>query len=362
MIQNDYNIEFRMTTTTLASKLCDIAVDEVAPGYNLANYLGFSLLIKMENGYVNATHLCKQSEKKREFFNWNRLDVAKETIEDLAAALHRRRADLIEVVNSGNTDVKIRGTYVHPHLVPVIAQWCSPKFRNRVAVILEDMAVREYKYKLAEANKEVMDLKQMMTKLEKQNDEMKQQNAEQTRQIQELLGYAKDTKSTLDKTNTKLDIIVDATVQAMDDLDIIHNKVDEVMDTVAENLVVPPTQPSKSTSFVLVQLDSRTFKCIRRQKQTVNTTVARLKHEYPNAKVVEEFSYANSVNFLVRLKEYLRKHPNFQIKARYQNITGELEDVRCVIYKLLEEQHQIDALEDIKTVTHQVLDRLDKAV
>ena len=348
----------------------------------------------MDNGYVNATHLCKQSEKKKLLPDWKRQESSKEILEDLASSMRIPMDELIKVPNGLPNE--LRGTYVHPHLVPVIAQWCSPKFRIRVAIILEDMAVREYKYKLAEANKHNFDLKYMMDKLVKQNEDIKstneeqtkkidkltekndtqtnimneqnnkidkltKQNDDQTRQIQELLGYAKDTKLTLNKTEAKLDIVVDATVQARDDLDIIHHKVDDIIETVVEHLVVPPNEAAKSTSFVLVQLDNTTFKCIRRQKQTIKTTIAKLKYEYKEARVVEEFAYPNSVSFLVRLKEYIKTH-KIPLKARYQTITGKLEDVKRVVSELLDEQRQIDGVDEIKNGMDNLSDKLDSVV
>lgn len=318
------------------TNLLEIAIDQISTGYNLVEYLGFSLIVKMDNGYVNATHLCKQSDKKKTLSGWKRQESSNEVLNDLSFDTGIDIQDLTQVI-AGGQNIEIRGTYVHPYLVPVIAQWCSSKFRIRVAIMLEEMAVREYKCKLAESAKENFDLKHMIK--------------QQSNKIDELLGYAKDTKAVAERTEAKLDVVVDAASKVIDNLDTIHYKVDDIVELVTEQRVIPPSAQSKLQSLVLVKTDVDKIQCVRRQNGSMQKTISHLIRDNPNAKVVDEFPCPNSVSFFVRFREYLRKNKKTPVKVKYQTITGNLEDVKRVVAILRDEQCKIDALDDIKIIT-----------
>lgn len=119
------------------SKLRDIACEEVAPGYRCVEYIGFTLIVDMDTGYINATHLCEQSETGRQFGDWMRLDSSREIIKETSTITY-------DITNSCEA---IQGTYVDPILVPEIAQWASPRFRMYLAGMLEDMTEKSYRAK-----------------------------------------------------------------------------------------------------------------------------------------------------------------------------------------------------------------------
>jgi len=57
-------------------------------------------------------------------------------LESFSFDLDIPKSGLLIVINSGNTDTLIRGTYAHPDLVPHIASWVSPKFAIKVSGII----------------------------------------------------------------------------------------------------------------------------------------------------------------------------------------------------------------------------------
>lgn len=83
----------------------------------------FNVMIIKNNGYINATKLCKDG--KKEFFNWYKNKDSKELIDELKSSLHKRRELLIFKNMKGKYIT--RGTYVHPELIIHIASWCSGK-------------------------------------------------------------------------------------------------------------------------------------------------------------------------------------------------------------------------------------------
>nr|URM61920.1 KilA-N domain-containing protein [Mimivirus sp.] len=88
-----------------------------------------------ENGYVNATNLCKKCGK--DYKNWNQNSYSKELIKEL---IKRTNLSLNKLLISikGGLNTKIRGTYVHPILLTSIANWISPLFAIKLGVWIEE--------------------------------------------------------------------------------------------------------------------------------------------------------------------------------------------------------------------------------
>ena len=98
----------------------EIAIDEI----NLHTLY----LNTRDDGFVNATALCKVGEKK--FKDWFELQTTKELIKELVTQIQEetKSHDVIEV-----TDRKQNRDWIHPDLAVSLAQWISPSFRVQVA-------------------------------------------------------------------------------------------------------------------------------------------------------------------------------------------------------------------------------------
>lgn len=90
---------------------------------------GIEIISRTEDGYINATQLCKAGGK--EFFKWNENKKTKEFLEVLSGSLRIRIDLLIQSIADGPND--FRGTWVHPKVAINIAQWISPKFAVQVS-------------------------------------------------------------------------------------------------------------------------------------------------------------------------------------------------------------------------------------
>ena len=92
---------------------------------------GSSIMIPMrEDGYVNATLLCKAAGKRID--NWMRLTGTKKIIKELYRSLTCEETDLISIIQGGN-DKLSQGTYLHSDLGIQLAQWISPSFAIQVS-------------------------------------------------------------------------------------------------------------------------------------------------------------------------------------------------------------------------------------
>jgi hypothetical protein len=83
---------------------------------------GIEVISRSEDGYINATQLCKAGDK--EYSGWNRNTKTEEFLTELESVLQICRTELLKV-NSGGIN---QHTWVHPRVAIHIAQWVSPKF------------------------------------------------------------------------------------------------------------------------------------------------------------------------------------------------------------------------------------------
>jgi low affinity Fe/Cu permease len=203
----------------------NIAFSKINERFSKGKYLGVEVTIDMTNGYIHGSHLTKQvlnsHGKPKEFDDWKRLKSSRIIIEYLAPQICG--AELI--VDVVDVPVGLRGAYIHPRLVVHVAQWASPIFADKVAIIINNKAVEEA---LLEKNKELVakDIK---------IDELSQKIDNQSKQISELLSYARksdedaermieelnqiateanETNQSLEKVQTKLGIAVERRVPA----------------------------------------------------------------------------------------------------------------------------------------------------
>lgn len=95
---------------------------------------GTEFLIPMrEDGYVYATGLCKAAGKKLQ--QWK--DSA--NVKNIVKELSKTRSNLIEVHKAGNK--YNQGTWLHPDLGIILAQWCSPSFAIQVSKWVRELVI-----------------------------------------------------------------------------------------------------------------------------------------------------------------------------------------------------------------------------
>lgn len=90
-------------------------------------------LMRRQDGYVNATALCKSAG--RELKSYLRTDGTKAFIEELADVVQICTTDLVQIKQGGKPEEQ--GTYVHPLVAVNLGQWLSPKFAVFVSMVIE---------------------------------------------------------------------------------------------------------------------------------------------------------------------------------------------------------------------------------
>lgn len=84
---------------------------------------------RSEDGYINATAMCKAAGKL--MADYNRLSTTKAFLEELSADMGIPISQLIQVLRPGGDG--LQGTWVHPQVSTHLAQWLSPKFAVQVS-------------------------------------------------------------------------------------------------------------------------------------------------------------------------------------------------------------------------------------
>lgn len=88
------------------------------------------------DGYVNATAICKLSNKK--FADYRRAKSTNEYLEELSAAMGIPIAALIQTVMGGTPE--LQGTWVHPYIATHLSQWANAKIAVKVSIWVTEWA------------------------------------------------------------------------------------------------------------------------------------------------------------------------------------------------------------------------------
>lgn len=247
------------------SILNTFVLEEVYPGYGRVEYHGLRLVVRMSDNYVLAPSIVSSCETTKEYHDWKRQKGTEKIMQGLSAKLGQP-AESLEDCQMGLAK-EIRGTYIHPFLVTLFAMWIDFQFYLNVVLTLEQVAKREHMAQLAEKDakasisittrtrrfgsvciSQVTDpiflsqydhqqaiLEEIKANSQKQLVELSESRAQinaQSVQIAELLGYAKDTKTTLERTEvtlerteSKLDTVVECVRTASADIDVVNDRV-----------------------------------------------------------------------------------------------------------------------------------------
>lgn len=93
---------------------------------------------RRNDGYVNATALCKAAGK--DLHDYLRLKSTVAFIAELSTVPGIPGTGVMEIRQGGTPDEQ--GTWVHPHLSINLAQWCSPRFAVQVSAWVEERLTR----------------------------------------------------------------------------------------------------------------------------------------------------------------------------------------------------------------------------
>jgi hypothetical protein len=293
-----------------------LAFETIDGKYSKALYGDFTVTMDMTNGYINATKLCADGGKR--FDNWLQNKGNKEMVKCFES--HILEFQDMKITVTGGQTLEIRGTYVHPDLIPHIASWVSPAFAYKVSKIVNNFLIRE-------KEAEIERLTGAKTRLELMLEESNRERRAHEERAEKML---QDMKDQNDKAHVKLDEVNHKLDKAENDIEELQIEVEQVsarIDIVIDEVVNPANRFDIREGFGVIKLNDPKskygYKSYCAQNKNIGKSLKKIRVEFPNATMFREINpNPNSKNILHKLKElYGCKGAKSKIKIHYSYIT-----------------------------------------
>lgn len=266
--------------------------------FEIINYFDLKLMMFKPDQLINGTQFCDAFKKS--FKDWLRSDRAKENIKILTKHVNDERQQQglspIEIIRKiENAPNGFRGIYINLDLSIILAQDISVEYKIQMIKFVKDHHLREHRLKY---EKIITNKDDVINKLNKNINDIKRINQEQSLEIKELLKQSKRVLEDNQETHKKLDDIKqDNTylVEEVEDLNeqvnIMHDKINDIKD----NYV--PTD--EFTTFCVFKMKTE-FYTLRCKTSDVE------KNKLPLSDYTLFFSIVtpSSVEFYLTFKEY----------------------------------------------------------
>ncbi|AZL89569.1 KilA-N domain-containing protein [Megavirus baoshan] len=300
----------------------NVIFENINDKYALGKFGDLEVVMMRENGFVNATNLCKKCGK--DYKNWNQNSYSKELIKELikqlsSGAKKRAReksaagfpaAEVTHTVKGGKLTI-IRGTYVHPKLIIHIASWCSTEYAMKVSDIVTEYHAKEEVEKrellLKKKDDKIDKLSKKLDTLIVNNKELMVNNKELLNNNQELL-----------QKNEKMDNRIKRLVKKNDEIYNINQDMLGKIDVISNDRVVKG-RSSDDHMFVIVKNnddpneydedeDIYEYSAFRLMKKSYKIRMSEHLERHPDMEIVLKISHSpNSMNLWNRIKTKLGK-------------------------------------------------------
>ncbi len=225
-------------------------------------------------GYINAAKLCSlafnKEGKPKQFIHWRENIDSKALINAVSASI---RIPINTLLVEPKLPNELRGTYVHPDLIPHIAAWASPEFAVKVSKIVNAQLVYEYKETIRAKDTKIDDLQRTLDEIKQQNNSQSAKIDEQSRQINDLLTEARTSRAETQATRVE----VKQLTTDIEDLSINNAELKDEVQSIAVRLDkatddrVPKLADDKRNEILIVYHMPGTtqYKVSRRQKESL---------------------------------------------------------------------------------------------
>ena len=348
-----------------AQSITNLAYESINEKYSKAKYGDFDVIMDMSNGYINGTKLCADGGKK--FYHWMENTGNKELM-NYFQNNHHTEFRVMTIIITGGQNTTIRGTYVHPDLIPHIASWVSPSFAHKVSIIVNNYMAREREEELRKKDiiidkhlSSIDELKDMIKNSDKQRIEENRQLVEEnkkmlqkmTEQNEKTHQKLDDTQKTLQVTHAKLDKADNANEELQNTLDVVVTR----LEIVADEIVKPSKRVELHEQFVVMKLNDAksdySFKVFCSQNRNVAKAKNSILKQHRDATVFLEITPSpNSKNFLHNLKDlYGTEDKDAKLNIYYNYISlvnGTLESELCdMVNKVVEDAKNLGTVSSI---------------
>lgn len=106
------------------SRSCGCGIDPKPQGFIVREFDGQEIRQRNQDGYFDATEMCRVGEKK--LSHWNSLQSTTDYLNALSRSAGIPADRLLVSKNTGQNEE--RGSWIHPRAAMRLAQWISPEF------------------------------------------------------------------------------------------------------------------------------------------------------------------------------------------------------------------------------------------
>jgi DNA polymerase III alpha subunit (gram-positive type) len=294
--------------------LIHIAFEDIDDTYCWGKYAGLEVIMMKSNGYINATKMCNHISnaigKQKSFRSWKRDASSIELIDALSVSVQICTDALLI---KPNVRIELRGTYVHPKLIPDIASWASKKFALKAADI-----VNQYFNDKALAEKNVIiqhharKIDKLLRKMDQQTETIKQQTDTIKQQTAMIQKQSDDVKTLLTK-NDHISHEISHVKKQNEQTNAQNNTLLDMVAEKSEHQVMVPSNEAKTHTFTLLRNNDPDYDymyyVIRIQKRNLKTRLRMHAREHPHAVSLVSIDYQpNGINFWNVMKEQLHDY------------------------------------------------------
>src|SRR5271156_5677194 len=343
--------------------LSQVCFEQIKENYWYGLYGDFRVVMDRNNGYVNATKMCRSGGK--EFKDWSRLKSSQQ-LEEALQILNTGNEVLgnilpeenvlqgsprqicsevckyIQTENKTDADRLISGTYVHPDILPSITGWISPLFQIKANRVVNGYIVEEWKAKLETSAFDAMQLlhqlqtsdaiidnlqcnleeKDALISVNDMNEAINHQRLHavelQNEELQQARQALQDAIHDLEFRNDTLAFNIedceDCLAEKNDIINVTSGKINiknEIIANLGENVVKKIADKQKWASthaFSLLRVKDLSsmhpYYGIRCQRGKMSGAITKLRRRHPAAEVTyHQNKIPNAVNLFTRLRE-----------------------------------------------------------
>ena len=125
-----------MTTTT--NKINGRVNGEIET-FTIGTYNGISVLIRDNDGYINATKLGNDKKEARKYVNGDKFDEICNLWMKNRSGKNRPDPEMTPKYQISHASNEFKGTYVHPDLIHFVAEWVDISYAFTVADIMNSI-------------------------------------------------------------------------------------------------------------------------------------------------------------------------------------------------------------------------------
>lgn len=276
---------------------------QLAPGYRTGSLGPLTVVVQEEDGYINATKLCRDGGKRLEHWTGNKasgglIDAASELTGIPVSSLSSK-------VSRGPRSTW--GTYYHPKLIVHIACWCSTQYAMLVSDIVTEYHTREEKKARRLLEQKVIAQQVELGEREDKIDRKRVKISDLKLMMAEMMAKQAENAH---QTHTRLDVLQEDVTEVRGELAHVSRKLG-----VAKDQRVPPAESPGAVHHNLVlrlfnpkkrknkNKRRREYACIRAQQSSIAGCLANKRRDYPEAEVILDVINPNSMNVWRRYRE-----------------------------------------------------------